>query len=233
MTALRINPPYMNGAFTENIFRQHETFDLTEADNGVSASMWPPAVVSRDANGLNEAFFGGVVRADGAVSAGMWSYNYDASGNRVASNRIEALSHKDGSMSYAVADPAKFRDTIGMGGTGALYSNTKASLNLAAGIDSMTNGASLTLPAGSYVINGHFGFASTSSTQCTTQIAFGTSGSLWANSKHRVQQANAWWVEMACSYAVKLTAQTTVYVKGSCSVARSGCSSAIEAIRII
>ena len=115
---------------------------------------------------------------------------------------------------------------------GTTYTASKGSLSLAANQDAYTLGASVTLPAGTYVIQGQFAFSSTSGTASSTTIELGTSSSSYGSSRMRVHGTDSWWSCLTTSMILSLSAQTTVYVRGSCSVARSDCNSSIAAVRI-
>ena len=110
------------------------------------------------------------------------------------------------------------------------YSETKGSISLSAGTEA--NGAYVELPKGVYSIHARFVFGSTSSSGSWIQIALGTSSGTWNESAIRVYQPSSYWSHLATSYTAKLTAKTKVYVKGACSIARSGCTAEIIATKL-
>lgn len=118
---------------------------------------------------------------------------------------------------------------------GYRYQGTGSGHNCTANVDSPVSGAYVDLPPGMYILNARWVFNSTSSTNCASQIMLGTSTSNpFAISLSRIQQHNSWWQSMNTTCTVRTTQSSTrVYVFGSCSVARSGCSSWIEAVRLV
>ena len=128
----------------------------------------------------------------------------------------------DSAMDY-IADSAK----------GKIYENTKSSMNLAANISSFTLGASVELPPGVYVIAGRLSFGSTSGSASAINVALGTSASnIYSESEQRIYQTASWWTVTCTTAIVSLKTTTKVYVMGACTLARSGCSSYIKAIKI-
>ena len=116
---------------------------------------------------------------------------------------------------------------------GTMLSNSKTGISIPAGIDTYTNGASITLYAGTYVVWGSFTFNTTSgSSACATTVVIGTSSYAEVGSFHRVIHANPRWSSLTTVTIVSVSSQTVYYSKGSSDVARSGCQSYIKAVRI-
>ena len=113
---------------------------------------------------------------------------------------------------------------------GQSYSNTKDSTNITAG-DTVL-GASISLPAGTYIVTGEWHYTSTSSSACSIGVALGTSSGQTNISETRVYQPSAWYQTLNTSMTTTLSSATTLYVRGMCSIARSGCWSQITAVRI-
>lgn len=112
-------------------------------------------------------------------------------------------------------------------------SNSGSGYNCSASVDTLTQGPGVYLQPGMYLLHGYWRFSSTSSTNCASEIALGTSTSnTFGMSSQRIQMANSWYSMMTTSCTVFLSTAQSVFVYGSCSVARSGCSAAIEALRL-
>lgn len=92
----------------------HSNVDAKAADNGVTQTIWPGDVYGFDSNGLRTSFFGESVYPNGDIAASIYAYNYDSSGNRVATNYINLLVKKDGTREYYVSHPAAFCDALGL-----------------------------------------------------------------------------------------------------------------------
>ena len=113
---------------------------------------------------------------------------------------------------------------------GDVFDATLGSINLTSG--NVINTAYVDLPKGTFSIHARFVYGSTSATGSWTEISIGTSGLAYSTSAIRVYQASSYWCHLATSYTVHLTQPTRIYVKGGCSIARSGCSAEIHAIKL-
>jgi hypothetical protein len=119
------------------------------------------------------------------------------------------------------------------GKIGQAYSATSSTHITGTNMNTMTLGASVSLPAGTYVITGRWAFPSVSSGAKNLQVSVGDSStsSSWATQRITVPQDN--WQSLSVTCIKTLTATTTVYVKGSTSKAYStNESTTIEAVRI-
>ena len=110
------------------------------------------------------------------------------------------------------------------------YSNIVNSTNIAA--DSTALGARISLPVGIYIVTGEWHYTSTGATACSIGLAIGTSSDYYNISETKVYQPSAWYQTLNTSMTLKLTSATTVYVRGFCSIARNGCWSRIDALKI-
>ena len=146
-----------------------------------------------------------------------------------------------------IAEQSAWRDALGLGsmatesasdyvstsiGIGTVYEANKSSINTTANQDAYVQGAKITLPAGKYVIYTQWTFGSASSDACSTTVGVGYSSGIWIDSRDRIRQADAWFTQHSTTYICTLAAQSDIYSYGSSSVARSGCSSFIRAIKI-
>ena len=208
---------------------QHSNINAKAANNGITSNTWPSVMQGLDSNGLRTSFFGEAVKSDGGIGAGVWAYNYDANGNSVGSNSLYVGINKDGSMYYGIGDKSAFLTALGIGTT---YESNKDSLSVAAGQDTYTQGAKITLPAGKYVIYTQWAFNSGSGTTASTTVGVGNSSGIYNDSRSRVWQAGPNWIAHSTTYLCTLSAQTDIYTYGSSSIARTGCGSFIRAIKV-
>ncbi len=110
---------------------------------------------------------------------------------------------------------------------GEYVSNTYAVSIQSTNVDSYTSGASVTLPAGTYVIVAEGVFTSDKSTAIRrTAIYVGSSLNSF------VSQMSQWYTRLQCTSIVKLSGTTTVSCRISAGVALSGCNTLIKAVRI-
>lgn len=143
------------------------------------------------------------------------------------------LTHGTGSSasleSYAVSDVKTAIDRSLVQGT--VYAATSNASVLGTGVDNYTDGATVTLPAGSYVIIGAWEF-NTASTSGTRNNAV----ALWQGSTYltqtRIFNATQNYSSLQVSAAITLTAQTSVKVRGASSRPSSAAPTRIYAIRI-
>lgn len=92
----------------------HSNVDAKAADNGVTQTIWPGDVYGFDSNGLRTSFFGESVYPNGDIAASIYAYNYDSSGNRVATNYFNLLAKKDGTTDYYIPNKAAFCNALGL-----------------------------------------------------------------------------------------------------------------------
>lgn len=128
-------------------------------------------------------------------------------------------------MSYTLLNPCPAT-------LGSLLTATSSGQSTAAGIDTETLGAHLTLAAGTWLLWGSAALGSVGASDSNNQISFGTASGGWSGSHQRIWHAKSWWAELTSSYIVALDASTEVYVRYSSSVARSGCKSELRALRL-
>ena len=100
------------------------------------------------------------------------------------------------------------------GKIGQVYSDSRTARIQTAGINTMTNGARVPLPAGTYVISAAWAFPATGGSGAKSlQASIGTSSANWVSQRIVVPQDN--WQSFNVSHIVTLTTATTVYVRGS------------------
>lgn len=117
------------------------------------------------------------------------------------------------------------------GKLGQAYEATTNTHITGTNMNTMTLGASVSLPPGVYVVTGRWAFPSVSSGAKNLQVSVGTASENWASQRITVPQDN--WQSMSVTCIKTLTATTTVYVKGSTSKSYStNESTTIEAVRI-
>ena len=121
-------------------------------------------------------------------------------------------------------------------GIGIFYSNSAKTTITAANIDTLTNGASLTLPKGSYILTGSWEFpAASDSGVRVCQASIKAESSLIEGSRNRVVEGANNYVTVRTAIAHSLTDTTTIYIAGSSSKATgtpSHNNNYIEAIKI-
>lgn len=147
----------------------------------------------------------------------------------------------------SITEQASWRDALGLGsmatesasdyvstsvGIGTVYEANKGSINTTANQDAYVQGAKITLPAGKYVIYTQWVFNSASSAAGSTTVGIGYSSGIWNDSRDRIRQVDAWFTSHSTTYICTLAAQNDIYSYGSSSIARSGCSSFIRAIKV-
>lgn len=131
--------------------------------------------------------------------------------------------------------------TITVGGhstpIGSVLSAESSSTITTAGIDTYTQGASLTIPTGSWVITGEWAFntGSSSSARNIGVVLSTSSGSANTGilSRQRIMANNNGFAELQVTYVGEFTSDTTVYVKGASSMTYTTASAnSIRAVRI-
>lgn len=126
-------------------------------------------------------------------------------------------------------------DKTKLDGIGTVYYATSSNAITTAGIDTFTNGASITLPAnGVYVIIGFWSFNSRSSTGTTNSSVCIKDSSNSIVSSQRILAAGSNWNAMECMYIASVgSSSETFTVCGSTSIAYTSASGNwIRAVRI-
>lgn len=96
-------------------------------------------------------------------------------------------------------------------------------------ISTLTHGASITLPAGSYIIRAQAGFPTVSGSR-NINIRIGPTNSEWAF--QRIVSADGSWAGLEATHIRSLTEQTTVYCSVSSTKAVNAVQTKIEAVRM-
>ena len=121
---------------------------------------------------------------------------------------------------------------------GTVYSSSRSVAITVANINTYAEGASLTLPAGTYIVYGSFTFNSVTGARITDIDICNVGGTTAASgselyARQRVAQGAGNWVRLETSCIVVLTAQSPVYVKGSATLTSTAQASEIRAVRIL
>lgn len=122
-------------------------------------------------------------------------------------------------------------------GIGSVLSASSSNAITTAGIDTYTQGASLTIPTGSWVITGEWAFntGSSSSARNIGVVLSTSSGSANTGilSRQRIMANNNGFAELQVTYVGNFASDTTVYVKGASSMTYTTASAnSIRAVRI-
>ena len=122
--------------------------------------------------------------------------------------------------------------------TGTTYVSSLKNLSITAtNINTYTQGASVTLPAGTYVIKGSFSFNSVSGAtnrvvDTDLSTVAGSTADLAPLGRARTVNSAGNWVCLEAIAIVTFNSRTTVYVKGSSTHTSTGSTSDIRAVRI-
>ena len=144
-------------------------------------------------------------------------------------NYITAFVNPDGTRGYSVSDQSAFRSAIGLSGMGTIYSANK-NVNTTGNADSYVTGASITLPAGKYVVMAYGSFPSASTNGVVrVQLYNSTAGSTVATKG----AYGSGWLSDQIIWMVGPSASTTYTTRISSSVARTNAVTYCVAIRII
>lgn len=120
---------------------------------------------------------------------------------------------------------------------GSVLSASSSNAITTAGIDTYTQGASLTIPTGSWVITGEWAFNTGSSSRARNIGVVLSTSSGSANtgilSRQRIMANNNGFAELQVTYVGNFASDTTVYVKGASSMTYTTASAnSIRAVRI-
>ena len=96
-------------------------------------------------------------------------------------------------------------------------------------ISTLAHGASITLPAGSYIIRAQAGFPTASGSR-NINIRLGPTDSEWAF--QRIVSADGSWAGLEATHIRTITAQTTVYCSVSSTRTVNSVQTKIEAVRM-
>ena len=96
-------------------------------------------------------------------------------------------------------------------------------------ISTLAHGASITLPAGSYIIRAQAGFPTVSGSR-NINIRIGPTNSEWTF--QRIVSADGSWAGLEATHIRSLTEQTTVYCSVSSTKAVNAVQTKIEAVRM-
>ena len=96
-------------------------------------------------------------------------------------------------------------------------------------ISTLAHGASITLPAGSYIIRAQAGFPTASGSR-NINIQLGPTDSEWAF--QRIVSADGSWAGLEATHIRTITAQTTVYCSVSSTRTVNSVQTKIEAVRM-
>lgn len=88
-------------------------FDMSKADNGVSATVYPSTVEIQDSGGRRMLRMEGIVNPTGSVGSAWYLRNFDTSGAQVAQKGIRLFLSKAGALTYQFDDVANARSALG------------------------------------------------------------------------------------------------------------------------
>lgn len=219
-----------------NIVLKDTGFALdTSVDNGVPQDEPRFKLLGAyDKNGRRFGVFQFAARDDGGTDVAMVATNMKTDGETWAGG-IWASAEKDGTMNYSITQPAKFKEAIGLTDLGKRYTNFANKSITVADIDTEVEGASLTLPKGSYMIMGQWTFNSLSSmdlkrvTKC--KLYNKTTGT--DISEQRVSQATGNFCVLQAFGLVTLSAESSVIcVRGAATQTSGNGGTSIIAMKI-
>ena len=209
-----------------NFYVKRTYVDSTLSNNGITAASYR-YFGFLDKNDLYTGWAGNIAYTDGTMQTQL------ASRKRINNANVENILRlnvqADGTKTVSMSDPGAWLTALGIGTT---YEANKDSLSTAAGQDTYTQGAKITLPAGKYIIYTQWAFNTGSGTTCSTTVGIGYSSGIWTDSRDRVWQSGPNWIAHTTTYVCTLTVQNDIYSYGSSSIARTGCGSFIRAIKV-
>lgn len=139
-------------------YTKNPDIDMTEADNGVSTTVYNGMRVY-DANGKDIGCLYSSVRTSGISRTGLWAYNYDTDGNLVGNNSMGVEVDKSGNLNYWVTNPVNFCSALGIGAYINVSGGTSGSFSVPSG--TTTNLVSMAIPSkGTWVVWGQIAYQS-------------------------------------------------------------------------
>lgn len=96
-----------------NLVARFSGFDLSQSNNGVSATQYPTTYCILDNGGRISTRIEGVVSSSGTMAAYWYVRNYNTSGTQVGQKGIQMIMDKSGNLTYSISDSANFRSAIG------------------------------------------------------------------------------------------------------------------------
>lgn len=97
---------------TGSLGAKFSTFDLSKANNGVSATQYPTTFSILDTASRIAARQEAIIYADGNVRSYWYVRNYDTSGEAVGQKGLWMQMDKSGNLTWSVSDSANFRNAI-------------------------------------------------------------------------------------------------------------------------
>lgn len=219
---------------------------VADASQTPSANQYGSALHVTDQQGVQVGYLGLIHETDDDLWTQLGATR-DVNGSPAYNSLWIGLKEDGTPTVYVGGAQQAWRDALGLGsmatesasdyvstsvGIGTVYEANKGSINTTANQDAYVQGAKITLPAGKYVIYTQWVFSSTSSAACSTTVGIGYSSGVWTDSRDRIRQADAWFTSHSTTYICTLAAENDIYSYGSSSIARSGCSSFIRAIKV-
>lgn len=102
-----------NGYFSNSVFLR-TNYDVSAENNGLESGVGYPTTFNiLDKDGRIMTRLEGVINSTGTISGYWYVRNYNTSGTLVAQKGIQMTMDKEGTLTYSVSDPAKFRSAIG------------------------------------------------------------------------------------------------------------------------
>lgn len=93
----------------------HSLIDAKQSNNGVSQNTANTTLALRDKNELITNTVRSAFGTDGSIRTQLQARNYNSSGTLVKTGSLGVVVAKDGTLSYEVTEPDKFRKAIGLG----------------------------------------------------------------------------------------------------------------------
>ena len=224
-----------SGTGSGNIVLKDTGFALdTSADNGVPQGEPRFKLLGAyDKNGKRFGVFQFAARDDGGTDVSMVATNMKTDGETWGGG-IWVSAEKDGTMNYLITQPAKFKEAIGLSDIGKRYTNTKAVAITSTDIADNAEGASITLPKGTYMIMGQWNFEAITpvSTPRVTKCNLYNKTSSSAISEQRICQGAGNFCAVQSVGLITLSAQSVICVRGASTQASSSGNTSITAIKI-
>ena len=204
----------------------------TSNNNGVDADRFK-VLEAIDNNGQRYGVFQFAARADGGTDVSMTATNMKSNGETWAGG-IWAMAKKDGSMHYIVTQPDKFKNALLLSDIGRRYTATKSVAITSTDIDTDAEGASITLPKGTYMVMGQWCFETVlpiTTTRVTKCKIYNKTTSVNTAEQRICQGAGNFCVVQSTALVV-LSAENTLCVKGAATQTSVAGTTSITAIKI-
>ena len=126
----------------------HSLIDAKQSNNGVSQNTGNTTLTLKDKNELITNTVRSAFSPDGSIRTQLQARNYNSSGTLVKTGSLGVVVAKDGTLSYEVTEPNKFRDAIDVNaliqikkvslGSQTVAANSTKSINLYTAVTNAT-----------------------------------------------------------------------------------------------